>query len=287
MNKLHYLHRSIDFIGIGAQKAGTSWIYACLYEHPEICMPFKEINFFSRERNWKKGLVWYKSRFKTCPENKLRGEFSTSYLDSKIAAKRIHDNFPHVKLIACLRNPIDRAFSNYKHDIKVGNISENISFDKALKEHKEYIRQGFYSEQLERYFKYFSKEQILILIYEDIKKNPFKFIQRIYRFLGVDDSFVPSMLEKKIDASRVSKFIFIDKLIRKIANLLRKIGLHKLVWVIKKTNIPEIIRKANTKKKIEIKFDEKTRNKLKGIFRKDVEKLSKTLKRDLTSEWLG
>ena len=277
----------MDFIGLGAQKAGTSWIYACLYEHPEICMPFKEINFFSRERNWKKGLDWYKDRFKTCPKHKLKGEFSTSYLDSEIAAKRIYKYFPDVKLIACLRNPIDRAFSNYKHDIKMGNISENTSFDEAIKKHKEYIKRGFYNQQLEQYLKLFPRDQILILIYEDIEKNPLKFIQKIYNFLNVDSSFVPFMLEKKVDVSRTPKLIFLDKIIRRIANFLRKIGLHKLVWLVKKTGAPEAIRRINTEKKKEIKLDKKTREKLKKIFKEDTEKLSKMLGRDLTSEWLG
>ncbi len=275
----------MNFIGIGAQKAGTSWIYACLYEHSEICMPFKEINFFSRERNYKKGIEWYRDRFKTCSKNSLKGEYSTSYLYSKFAAERIHEHFPKAKLIACLRNPIDRAVSNYKHDIKVGNIPENMSFDKASKEYKEYIEQGFYNKQLERCSKLFPRNQILILIYEDIKKDPLKFIQRIYKFLKVDDSFIPSMLEKKVDVSRAPKLIFLDKIIRKIANLLRKIGLHKLVWAIKKTNIPEFIRKINTKKSKKIKSDNRVRNELKKLYEKDIAELSKKLKRNLKKEW--
>jgi len=276
----------MDFIGVGAQKAGTSWIYACLYEHPEICMPYKTINFFSQATKWKKGLRWYKDRFRRCSENKLKGEYSTSYLYSKVAAKRIHKNFPKAKLIVCLRNPIDRAFSNYKHDIKVGNIPEDMSFDKASRKHKEYIERGFYNQQLERCLKLFPRDQILILIYEDIKKDPLKFIQKIYNFLNVDSSFVPFMLEKKVDASRTPKLIFLDKIIRRIANLLRKIGLHKLVWLVKKTGIPETIRRINTKKRRKLKVDKKTREKLKEVFRKDIKRLSKMLERDLEKEWL-
>jgi len=275
----------MNFIGIGAQKAGTSWIYACLYEHSEICMPFKEINFFSREKNYKKRIKWYKDRFKTCSKNSLKGEYSTSYLYNKLTAKRIHEHFPKAKLITCLRNPINRAFSNYKHDIKVGNIPENMSFDKASKKHKEYIEQGFYNKQLERYFKLFPRNQILILIYEDIKKDPLSFIQRIYKFLGADDSFIPSMLKKSIDTSRISRMALIDRTIRLTANLLRKTGLHKLVWLIKKSGVPEFIRKINTKQK-EIKINENVQNRLKGLYKEDIANLSKTLGRDLKKEWL-
>ncbi len=276
----------MNFIGIGAQKAGTSWIYACLYEHSEICMPFKEINFFSREKNYKKGIEWYKDRFKTCSKNSLKGEYSTSYLYSRAAAKYIYKYFPRAKLIVCLRNPTDRAVSNYKHDIKVGNIPENMSFDKASKKHKEYIEQGFYNKQLERYSKLFPRNQILIFIYEDIKKDPLKFIQKIYKFLGVDDSFVPSMLKSTIDVFRRPKFRLVDRIIRYIANSLRKTGLHKLAWLIKKSGIPEFIRKINTKRSKEIKFDNRIRNKLKKLYEKDIAELSKKLKRNLKKEWL-
>ena len=63
------------FIGIGAQRTGTSWLYACMYEHPQVCMPRKEINFFSRERNWKRGYEWYERVFAECPADAVVGEF--------------------------------------------------------------------------------------------------------------------------------------------------------------------------------------------------------------------
>ncbi|MCR4285481.1 MAG: sulfotransferase, partial [Candidatus Kaiserbacteria bacterium] len=69
----------INFIGLGAQKSGTSWAYTCLYEHPEVCIPVKEIHFFSRPR-YAEGKEWYEAHFKKCAEGKLRGEWSTSYL---------------------------------------------------------------------------------------------------------------------------------------------------------------------------------------------------------------
>ena len=109
----------VNFIGVGAQKSGTSWIYACLYEHPEICAPIKEIHFFSRPR-YEKGIAWYEKQFDRCAVEKLRGEFSTSYLYTPEAAARIHAAYPDAKIIAVLRNPIDRAYSQYRNAIKAG-----------------------------------------------------------------------------------------------------------------------------------------------------------------------
>ncbi len=79
-----------DFLGLGAQKSGTSWIYSCLYDHPQVCIPVKDLHFFSRERNWSRGFTWYEEQFARCGADTLAGEFSTSYLADPEAAARIH-----------------------------------------------------------------------------------------------------------------------------------------------------------------------------------------------------
>ena len=96
----------IDFIGLGAQRSGTSWIYACLHEHPQIFIPIKEIHFFSRERNWSKGYQWYENLFAQCPIDRKAGEFSTSYLIDQETPSRIHQQYPGTKLIVSLRNQL-------------------------------------------------------------------------------------------------------------------------------------------------------------------------------------
>ena len=134
----------IDFIGVGAQKSGTSWIYACLYEHPEICAPIKEIHYFSRERNFKKGIEWYKNIFNTCKKGQLKGEFSTTYLYDGKTPDRIKKEFPNTKIIISLRNPVDRAFSHYRNEIKGGHIPKNTTFEEAMKNDKSIVEQGMY-----------------------------------------------------------------------------------------------------------------------------------------------
>ena len=281
------MKKSINFIGLGAQRCGTSWIYAQLYEHPQICMPRKEIHFFSKDENWQKGIGWYENIFKNCPKGKLRGEFSTSYLPSKIAAERIYQYYPKTKLITCLRNPVQRAFSAFKNDIMGGVLPKNKSFEKGLSENKDYIIRGFYFHQLKNYLSLFSREQILILIYEDLKKDPKEYIKKIYRFLGVDDSFLPSMLNKVINKGRTPQFVFIDEFIYRVASFLRIRGFHKLVWLGKKTGIPEFIRKLNTQKKKTPELKESTRLFLEKIFAKDVAELSEFLNRDLSEIWFN
>jgi hypothetical protein len=117
-------------------------MYACLYEHPESCMPRKEINFFSRDRNWRRGYEWYEPIFSECPATAITGEFSTSYLlDAKTPA-RIRSRYPETRLIASLRHPVDRAYSSYLNDLSDGVVSTENGFWEAFQSHPEYVEAG-------------------------------------------------------------------------------------------------------------------------------------------------
>jgi hypothetical protein len=263
----------INFIGIGAQKSGTSWVYTCLYEHPQVCAPIKEIHFFSRPR-FSEGKEWYEAHFKKCAEGKLRGEFSTSYL------------YPHAKLIAILRNPIDRAFSQYRNAIKAGEIAESVSFDTYTKGEMSALEQGRYAEQLTRYFARFKKEQVLVLIYEDIKKDPIAFMRRIYEFLEIDPTFVSSMVHDEINIARTPKHVFIDRTMHHVSETLRRIGFDRFVHLVRRSGLPDIVRSLNTKKSKETRhtttFD---RDEFRAHFTHDVSTLSQIIGRDMNQEW--
>lgn len=275
----------IHFIGIGAQKSATSWVYACLYEHPQICAPIKEIHFFSRPR-YSEGIHSYEAHFKSCSEGSLHGEFSTSYLYAPEAPQRIFTHYPEVKLIAILRNPIDRAYSQYRNAIKAGEIHESVTFDTYRKDEESVLAQGLYRAQLDRYLQYFKREQILILIQEDIAHDPVLFMKRIYEFLGVDASFVGSMVHDEINVARTPKRIWIERVMHHVAEFLRRQGLHAVVHAIRKWGFPDMVRSVNTKEgKERTARDPYDREELVSYFREDVTELSKLLERDLGKEW--
>lgn len=274
---------NVDFIGIGAQRTGTSWTYTCLYEHPEICAPIKEIHFFSRPR-YEQGLPWYEDHFKKCGKDQKVGEFSTSYLYSNVSAERIHGAYPDVKIIAILRNPVDRAFSQYGNAVKGGEIPESMTFEEYYETDITVCAQGLYTEQLARYYSLFKPEQILVLIHEDAKKDPEAFIQKIYAFLGVDPSFVPSMLHETINTTRVPKNIAIERQMHYFSEFLRRNGFDAFVHLVRRAGIPELVRKMNTKPKKE-KAEAFDRAPLIEYFAEDVAKLSTMLGRDLVREW--
>ena len=274
----------VNFVGLGAQKSGTSWAYTCLYEHPEVCIPVKEIHFFSRPR-YAEGKEWYEAHFKKCAEGKLRGEWSTSYLYSEEAPERIHECYPNAKLLAILRNPAHRAYSQYRNAVRSGEIEKSKTFLEYSAEEKSVWDQGLYAKQLKRYFALFPKEQILVLIYEDLKKDPVAFMCRIHEFLGIKPDFVASMINEEVNIARTPSFVWVDRVVHHISEFLRKNGLDKFVHTVRRTGLTELIRKVNTAegaKKPEEQFDASAG---KAYVAEDVSKLSVLIGRDMNKEW--
>lgn len=284
---------SINFIGIGAARASTTWIYECLKEHPEICFSQKkETYFFDNDSEYRKGMSYYCSLFEKCQENKIKGEYCATYLSNSKAAQRIKKYFPDVKIIVCLRDPVKRAYSHYLYDKAEKRI--DFDFSSALKKDKKYINYGLYYANLIPYFKNFPKNNILIMIYEDIKKNPQRFISRVYDFLNVDSEYIPSSLGKKVNPT-TEKAFFIPSLnvksVRKTTDKFKSYSLGKLIInflkFFKVNRISNYILRKNVKghlKRQAVKMPEINKNDRKyliKIFSPDIAKLEKLIGKKL------
>jgi len=269
-----------NFIGIGVQRSGTTWIYEMLKNHPQVCMsPEKEINFFNN--HYGRGLEWYKKFFNECSREKVIGEFSPTYLSHNLTAKRIRKIVPEVKLIVSLRNPADQIFSRYHYMIT--RKKYNKSFNEALKERPFLIENAFYYKHIKRYLEHFDESQILILIYEDLRKDARSFLRKVYSFLGIDSSYIPPNLNEKVHSIRVPKSKYIETVMVIIRILLRKMELYSLVEKLKERNIVRKLRELNTRvNKTYKEMDAWNRHRLNQIFAHDKEKLSTLLGRDLS-----
>jgi len=290
----------VDFIGIGAQKSGTTWIAQCLKEHPQICTPLKkELHFFDKPYNYRKGIDFYASFFDHYSEGELKGEFSPGYLYYEHSAFRINEYFPNVKLIACLRNPIERAYSHYRSASGRGRMSVYKSFEDAVQKNPILTDKSFYYLQLKRFYDLFPEENILVLIYDDLKKDPIKFMKTVYSFLDVDDNFIAPSAEKRIGATgknkSTGKIPFLDSALHRVwnkINLGNNFGL--LYNFVDKTGLRSIGKKLldmNTKiieqklgsvpTKIE-DINEEVKDYLKKMYKEDIKQLEILIKKDLT-----
>jgi hypothetical protein len=208
-----------NFLVIGAQKSGTSWLRDRLVQHPMLYMPKNEVHFFDRDENYKKGLAWYENYFADADGHKAIGEKTPSYLWANGKGvgghlpnvhQNIHQALPHARLIISLRNPVERALSAVNHLIRTGRISPLHRTDDLVFGSKQHLVQGqglfergYYYQQIQAYLQYFDPEQILILIFEeDIVEHPEVGLRKVCNFLEIDDSFEFSYLHKKSNAYR-------------------------------------------------------------------------------------
>ncbi|WP_462252986.1 sulfotransferase domain-containing protein [Ekhidna sp.] len=185
-----------NFLVIGAQKAGTTSLYHYLKQSNSLFLPKKkEFHFFTRYSGDDKAkLEEYLEFFKTCPEDKIAGEVSPSYLVSEKAFENIATLLSEPKLIAILRHPIDRAYSNFIHARREG-LDKNTDFEKAIEEElnsenadearfKNYIGKGFYYKHLKKYYDHFGKDNIHVILAEDLKNNASREVNSCLKFLG-------------------------------------------------------------------------------------------------------
>ena len=196
-----------DFLIIGATKGGTTSVYHTLTQHPDVLSSTKkEIQYFTL--HFDENLSWYKSYFPSFKKirGKITGEASPYYLFHPLAPERIHKLSPEVKLIVLLRNPVDRAFSHYVHNIDHGqeklesfeeaieaeekriskDVQKVLNGEYSFDHHKHtYLSRGEYAKQLERWFKYYGRENFLIIKSRDLFLNPQQEYKKMFDFLGI------------------------------------------------------------------------------------------------------
>jgi len=272
-----------DFIVIGPAKAGSRWIYECLREHPGICMAknTKGTRFF--EKYYNKGIEWYESFFKSCGSHMVKGEVDETYISWPESAERISRHIPNVKLIVCLRNPIERTFSAYLQFFRMGLIKE--SFETALDKHRKIlISDSLYYDHLSNYLKYFPAENILVMWFDNLKEDPAKFIKKVYSFLGIDATFEPSILYKGINVAKKPRSRFVNKIAIKTSLQLRKWDLLGSYYKIRNSKLLQRILFSKDYGKEYPSMSEAARNRLRSEYADQIAKLSDLTGKDL-SHW--
>lgn len=296
-----------NFLIIGAAKSGTTSLYHYLEQHPQIYLKSKEPSFFAlkgqniqyagpgdQEGFIRQAVInqaKYEAIFTGLNNETAWGEASVLYLYSPTAPACIQHYIPNVKLIAVLRNPVERAFSSYMHLRRDGR-EPLADFAQALEaederiksnwEHQWHYRQmGCYYSQLKRYYDRFNREQIAVFTYEEFKNTPHQVLRSIFRFLGVDDNFKPDTSVRH-NISGMPRFQALHRFLMK-PNLLKDIARPILPLSLRR-RFGVRLRGWNTNaNKPEVSL--KTRQELVTFYEAEIRGLQDLIERDL-AHWL-
>ena len=200
-------NRKPDFVIIGAQKSASTFIHNWISEHPDAFMLHGEIPIFESPDYENSSMELFYKSFSNCNE-KIVGFKRPNYLGRSEVPERIYNNLPDAKLIAVLRNPIDRAISACYHNINYGFLpveNPDVLLNKIFKGEdivgypraNEIIEFGLYHKYLEMYQNYYESGKLLIVNHDDIKKDSRNEVKKIYSYLGIDSNFVAKSLKSR------------------------------------------------------------------------------------------
>ena len=303
------------FMIAGASKSGTTSLYAYVSQHPDVFMPgHKEPEFFIApdgevltvdglrgkhvNTNRVNTLADYQALFTSAKGELAVGEASANYLYMPGSAGRIQAYVPDAQIIFILRNPAERAFSAYLHHIRDGLEDKDFATALAHEERRiadgwstlyHYRSKGYYYDQLCRFYNVFGKDQVHVFLYEDLKDDPVGLSQRIFKILGVDDTFVPDVGTKH-NLSGTPKNATLQQLYR-FLNSSNKSGLKSLGKQLLPARFRQTVKQGAMQRLEEINLSRTTmlpevRLDLQGGYREDTEKLQVLIGRDL-SGWLA
>jgi hypothetical protein len=268
------------FLIVGAMRSGTTSLTRYLRSHPEVFIaPHKELHFF--DFRYAEGIDWYRSNFEGAQDEIAVGEATPNYLYIAEALPRAAELLPEARLVAILRDPVERAYSHYWHNRAVGR--EELGFDEALeaeprriasddphqRAYWSYVDRGRYVRQLRALERLYPREALLVLLFDDLRDAPGETYRSVCRFLGVSDEHVPPELGEAVNS-------FVGFRSRRLRSLSRRLP----------KTAGRVVGRLNARDESYPPMPARVRSALVERFRQDNAELADWLGRDLSS-WLG
>jgi hypothetical protein len=227
--------------------------------------------------------MWYESHFQGGKFTLASGEISPSYFPDWDAPLRAWNYRHDMKLVIAMRDPIQRAYSNFLHDIRVGYfMGAERSFESALSNNPMYVEQSMFGKHLSRWLEYFPFGQMLVLFQEEIAVDPVANARRLYSFLGLDPNFTSEFLTRPANASYVARYPLLEKYGKSAARVLRTSGLAGIDRMLRNSGLKEKLKSAN---RLDIRgavapIDPDIEVRLHTVFAKDTLTLASVIGRD-------
>lgn len=275
--------RPPNFLFIGPDKAGSTWLYQALTHHREIYLSHvKELFFFDPfyDRGWR----WYMRFFKQAGEqHRVVGEICHDYLFSRLACQRIARDVPSVKLMVCLREPSQRAFSEYLYMIRQGLLA--CDFETALREFDGLIDHGRYAKHLSYYLEHFRRDQIYVAVFDDLLADPQRFFDGICDFLGLERTCLSTELRRKVLPAAKPRSRHVAKITKKIGWEVRRLGLPGVVAQVKESALFNWLLYSTYGPGDEPEMSSQAREYLHDVFSPEIQRLDALLGTDFCGRW--
>ena len=221
----------LNFLVVGCQRCGTTWLDAALRDHPQVYLPPQKQTYFF-DRTFDLGVPWYMEQFAGVTDShQAVGEVATGYCLPD-AIPRMVRALPDVRLLMIMRHPVDRAYSNYQARWAEQGWS---SFAQAIEQDDDLLARSRYSEQIEKLLEYYPQERIKLLFYDDLAFDDRSFVREIYQYIGIDPEHKPAVIGQMKNAAMFP-------LIRSAA---KRLGVAPLLGAISKSSVGTAVRKAH------------------------------------------
>lgn len=224
-----------NFLFVGADKAGSSWLHAVLTHHPEMFIaPEKDLYFF--DRYFDRGTAWYARHFANATRrHAVIGEICHDYLYSEAAAERIVATLPDIRIMACLREPISRAKSSYLNMQRHGWVSTD--FGAALDDHPHLLDHGRYGTHLARFAALLPRDRIYLGYFDDLQSDPQGFLDGILGWLGLPPLALDGQQLRPVRRASSARNAPVARFVKAAAVVAREAHLERLVGAVKSTAV--------------------------------------------------
>ncbi|GGL35128.1 sulfotransferase [Phycicoccus endophyticus] len=271
-----------NFLYLGPDKAGSSWLHEALITHPQVYLsPAKDLYFF--DRYYERGLDWYAGQFRgATPQHAVVGEVCQDYLADPRCPARIHEALPDARLMVSLRDPVSRAFSSYLYARKHGLWPE--TFREAVEQVPELVEHGRYGAQLRAYRELFPAERIHVAVFDDLGADPQGYFDAVTDFLQVDRlTLSAELLAERLVASR-ARAVPVARAVRAFADVARRLDGARVVARVKRSSMVHRVLYTPLGEDRPVMTPE-DREYLRGLYVDDVRLLEEDWGLDLRSRW--
>ena len=258
----------VTFLVAGCERCGTTWIDAALRSHADVFLPAEKQSYFF-DRNHEQGADWYLERFADAGSARAVGEVATGYCLPD-AVPRMAALLPHVRLIMSMRNPIDRAYSNYMSRREQMGWS---SMDDAIERSPEMLERGHYAEQIEAILAHYDRSQLALVFFDDLESDDRGFLRGILEHIGVDADVDSPMIGQAKNSAMFPR----------VRRVMHRAGLKPLLVATSRSSLGDSIRRVRRRMKLPAyaPLDPGVRERLHEHFRPWNERLEKLAGRDL------